>query len=367
MQFNIRAIAVLDAVAADARVELSDHVGSQFEFRTGVRLAITLPSASEKFDILQDPSIMLSALSAWARVYRFPAEGGETIHVLAPRDAEDGQLTFLRLDFFQPSWRRGPRPQVEILGGTKMDYDETANWLIDLAHGWSLRPDEKNKQLTLVRPFSVRLNRVRLAWVGPEAVAGAQTASRLDAIGNVFGADIIKIHPLSYSHVKAFLNEAVPLNGVIICRRFANYITADAVPGSVDRNLIHFCDSDNLTELESQVRTWIDICDQAVEVSRAERFADENEVMLGIMLRGMLSHSKIGQFNHCQKQTVLLGARSRRLNVAFAEQVLDENTEAYRETVDSTALFQCKEHNDGRRYFLNPSQMERIRRYARRE
>jgi hypothetical protein len=80
--------------------------------------------------------------------------------------------------------------------------------------------------------------------------------------------------------------------------------------------------------------------------------------MLALMVRGMLGHSKIGQFNHCQKATVLTTVRARHLNVAIAETILDENSQAHQSTKESDALFLWKEHNDGRQYFLNPRQVQ---------
>ena len=78
----------------------------------------------------------------------------------------------------------------------------------------------------------------------------------------------------------------------------------------------------------------------------------------------MLSHSKIGQFKHCQKATVLTGVRARHLNVAAAGRILDENSEVFRDTKSSSALFLWKEHNDGRQYFLNPQEVEKIKALA---
>ena len=75
----------------------------------------------------------------------------------------------------------------------------------------------------------------------------------------------------------------------------------------------------------------------------------------------MLSHSKIGQFKHCQKATVLRRVRARHLNVAVAERVLEENSEAFQDTKSSNALFLWKEHNDGRQYFLNPQEVEKVK------
>jgi toxin HigB-1 len=92
----------------------------------------------------------------------------------------------------------------------------------------------------------------------------------------------------------------------------------------------------------------------------------EAEHLLAIMLSGMLSHSKIGQFNHCQKATVLAGVRARHLNTSSAEGVLEKNSEAFQNTRKCSALFLFKEHNDGRQYFLNPHRVKEIKTLVRR-
>jgi hypothetical protein len=361
MKFNIRAIALVDSVSADARVELADFVGKRIEFRAGVTYSITLPKSKEEFAALGEPERLLTGLSAWARVYRYPDEDGEKIHVLAPYDDEAGGLGFYRLDFKQLMARHGPRPAVEILGMAVMTYDETATWLIDLAYNWALKPDQKARQFCLVRPGPIQSNPVRLAWVGPEIVGNIETSHRLDAIAQVYGADIVSVAPRSFRDVEARLAGVLPLHGVVVCQRYAPYITDNAVHISVDRSLIHFCNSVAMPDLEIQARTWIEICEQAIEIERKQRPVDETKLLLAIMLRGMLSHAKIGQFNHCQKQTLLTGVRARRLNVAVAEGILDQNSEAHHDTKDSGALFLWKEHNDGKQYFLNPSRVEQCR------
>jgi hypothetical protein len=102
----------------------------------------------------------------------------------------------------------------------------------------------------------------------------------------------------------------------------------------------------------------VELSRQEIEAERQERTSDQNGFLLAVMLQGMLNHSKIGQFNHCQKETVLRRIRGRRLNVAVAEQILDENSEAYHDKKDSDRFFLWKEHGDGRQYFLNSSRIE---------
>ena len=133
------------------------------------------------------------------------------------------------------------------------------------------------------------------------------------------------------------------------------------MPEHIGSHLIHVCESSDIQGLEEQIRTWIHIIQQSI-ANEAECPEDEDEVLLKIMLRGMLSHSKIGPFNHCQKTTLLTGVRARHLNVAFAEDIVDRNTEQFQDSSESDALFLFKDHNDGRQYFLNPKRIGDIKR-----
>jgi hypothetical protein len=122
------------------------------------------------------------------------------------------------------------------------------------------------------------------------------------------------------------------------------------------------CASETQNDLEGQVRAWIEVASESLALKAETNPADEDDVLLAIMLRGMLSHTKIGPFNHCQKTTVLTGVRARRLHVARAEGILDRNAESYQDTRDSDCLFLFKDHNDGAQYFLNARLVEEAKR-----
>jgi hypothetical protein len=186
--------------------------------------------------------------------------------------------------------------------------------------------------------------------------------SRLKAIGQVYGAEITHIAPRSFRDVKAKLAGTSALNSVIICSQFAPHINIEAaVPNAIPREMIHSCASFSREDLEEQVCSWVEIAVSTIENEAKGQADDENKRLLQVMLRGMLSHSKIGQFSHCQKATVLTGVRARHLNAAVAERILSENSESFQDTRSSSALFLWKEHNDGRQYFLNPQEVERAK------
>lgn len=362
MEFSIRALSLVPSVQADVRESISGLLGAKIEFRAGLNYSIELPSTSEEFAVLTEPEKTLTALRAWGRAYVYPEEVGHTIHVVAPADGKDGDLEFYKVDLSQPlKPRRGLRPHAEFIGSSVMTRDECVGWLVDLAERWARNPDQKQRRSVLSRPCPIKLTRIRVGWVGPELVGSTEMFNRLTAIGKVYDADILPVVPRNFREVTTRLSGMLPLDGVVICHHFARFITNDAVPLGVGRHLIHYCDSHESNGLEQQVKTWIELAREEVDKIATQTMEDEKTLLLATILRGMVSHSKIGPFNHCQKQTVLKGVRARRMNVPAAERLLDENCEAYQETKESDAFLLCKDHHDGKQYFLNPRRMERIK------
>jgi len=362
MEFSIRALSLVPSVPADIRESVSELLAAKIEFRAGMPYSITLPHSHEQFAALSEPEKTLIALRAWGRLYRYPKGDAEAIHILAPADTEDGDLGFYRLDLIQPPKpRRGLRPSIEFTSDSVMTSDDCATWLVDMTDQWARNPDQKERQFALVRPCPIKLGRIRLAWVGPQLVGNTEIFRRLAAVGKVYDADITPIVPRSFRDVTGRLSGIMPLDAVVICRHFARSITDDAVPLGIPRHLIHYCDSREPAGLEQQAKTWIELTRQETEKVATETKADEGTLLLATILRGMVSHSKIGPFSHCQKQTVLTGVRARHMNVPAAERILDRNCEEYQDTKDLNALFLWKEHNDGRQYFLNPRRMREIK------
>jgi hypothetical protein len=361
MDFNIRAISLAESIAADARCAVGDLLGKEITFRGGESIVLTLPAEATHFGDLIEPERLLTALTGWTRVFRYPEDDGDSIHVLAVADSLDEGILFYRIDLRQvpPPSRRARRPTAQIVGGAVMTYEECAGWLIDLSSKLAARPDEVQLQRILQRPRQLKPKPIRVAWVGPEILHGVAMPARLQAIGRVYGVEIVHVAPRRYPQVAAQLRESLPLDAAIICDHFAPYIDVSVVPEKVRQELVHVCNSKTRPGLEEQVRTWADLALQEVEKDRHQQAVDEGQTLLKIMLRGMLSHSKIGQFSHCQKATVLTGVRARRLNVPLAEEILDRNSEVFRDT-KSEHLFLWKEHGDGRQYFLNPQKVESI-------
>lgn len=353
MDFNIRAISIAESIPHGARASVSEFLGQQIVFRAGISISITLPDRLDQFRALPESERVLTALTGWSRVYRYPDDVHERIQILATAEGGEDEVLFYRVDLRQPRPpRRGPRPVVEILGGALMMYEQCADWLIDLAHELDESQAVKQRLIVLPRSRSPK-SKLRVAVVGPEIIERVNMPRRLNAIGKVLGADIVNIPPRSFQDVRARLARILPLNTVVVLSGFSPYITAAAVPDAVRRDLIHLCGGRARLEIERQVRASIDSDREMIEADVGNQ-SSISDALLKIMLRGMLSHSKIGQFNHCPKATLLTGVRARRLNVVAAERILDENSEAFKDTKRSEALFLWKEHHDGRQYFLNP-------------
>jgi hypothetical protein len=305
----------------------------------------------------------LRALDDWTRVYSYSEGDHKSMHVLATGEgckAED-EILFYRVDLKQPlPVKPGPRPAVEIAGGAVMSYEECASWLVELSYRLTANLEQSKGSVQLMRPRALKQKQTRVGWVGPEAINGLRMQLRLNALGQVFGAEIVSVAPRSFKHVASRLAAALPLDTVVICSGFATYIGVDAVPSSVRRDLIHLCDSKSPAHLEANFVTWLEIAHAEIEKDQQNPSADDDEKLLGIMLKGMLSHSKIGQFNHCQKATVLTGVRARHLNVATAERILNAHSELFQDS-ESRELFLWKDHHDGTQYFLNPRRIEDIK------
>src|ERR1017187_3865466 len=105
MDFNIRAISLAESVPFDARTPVSELLGKEIEFRSGIKIVITLPDARDKFDRLPEAERLLSGLEGWARVYVYPEGDDKAIHILAPADGHDrdAEMLVYRVEFLQPA------------------------------------------------------------------------------------------------------------------------------------------------------------------------------------------------------------------------------------------------------------------------
>lgn len=357
MEFDIRAISLVESVGADARISVDDLTGKKIEFSGGLPYRITLPTAVDSFRRVADAERTLCALGGWARLYRYPNVDDDVIHVLAPAEGELDELAFYRIDLQERRRRRGPRLAAEISGGEVMSFDACAEWLIAFAARWLARPDERQRLLVLSRPSELAPPPVRIAWIGPEMLNGIQIAHRMSAVGMVFGAEVFHIPTLPFRDARDRLAAHMPLDVVILCRRWAPHLSSEAVPAKVSRESVFFYDGGDAAELEELLRDAIATSQRQI----VEETENEGTLLLKLMVRAMLNHDKIGPFNHCPKETVLKCIRARRMNVPGAERILDENSETYLETSISEAMFLWKGHHDGRQYFLNARMVERTR------
>jgi hypothetical protein len=189
MEFNIRAMSLVECISADARVDLTTLLGKKCDFRAGFSYGMTLPNELEAFLRIPDAERVFTALEGWSRVYGYPNGDEEMLHVIAPFVDDEGNLNFYRLDFARaPRPRRGPRPSVQIIGGAAMNYEECGNWLVDLAQIWASDRSQQHRRFAIIRP-SLKPTRVRVAWVVPQVVDERSVEERLRAIGAVYGVE----------------------------------------------------------------------------------------------------------------------------------------------------------------------------------
>jgi hypothetical protein len=199
------------------------------------------------------------------------------------------------------------------------------------------------------------MGRARTAWWRIDA-----GSARLKALGNVVGAEIVQVGPQSFAHVKARLAGVSPLHAVALCTGAATYITGDVAPKTLSPGAIHHCSGTNPSEVYVELVAVFHKT-RAHTGQQGGQETTEDEELLRLMLRGMMSHSKIGPFNHCDRETVLTAVRTRRLNVPAADALIDKHSEAHQDTKTSEKLFLWKDHNDGRQYFLNPKKVEHVK------
>ena len=126
MDFNIRAISLVEGAPSGARIDVGSILGKEVHFRGGLPYSIKLPDEAAALVRIPDPEKLLTALDRWARVYVYPDGDAQKIHVLAPAETADGVVVFYRLDFIQQTPAKGPRPAVDAIGGAVMSYEECA-------------------------------------------------------------------------------------------------------------------------------------------------------------------------------------------------------------------------------------------------
>lgn len=364
MRFNIRAISAANKIPADARVSVPSLLGARIEFRTGAVLRIALPGELQDFQTLASAERTLNVVDRWSRVFRSPINDAVVLNVLGTTTDESGATLFYRLDALQYTQRKGPAPPVQLVGDAIMTYEECANWLIELSQSWASRPDQAQQQIALIRPSGYTPEKVRMAWIGPETVDNVQIASRLKAIGTVYGAEIVHVLPRGVKEVAAKVSGALPLHAVVVGRNFARHVTEDSIPEQVKRKYILLCESTTWDGLEGQIRAWVEATAEQVIADKHELQADEDSIILGLMLKGMLSHSKIGQFSHCDQTEVLTAVVAQKYSVKRAQELLAGNSEQFRDSKESEKLFLWKTHNDGAQYFLNPQKVNDVKMFV---
>jgi hypothetical protein len=292
--FSIRALSLAESLPPGTSTSVTDVLGAEFEFRRGISVALTLPSEPQAFAGLGENTFrLLSALKGWARVYKYPNNNGHTIHVVATAEEASGDVEFYRLEFWQRRKLRGPRPPVEIVGGEVMNREQCVRWLVNLADKRATENFTPQFQSIVRWPIPRLVPDIRLGWVGPEVRDERLMSQRLFAIGQVYDAVLLQIPPKSFPHVQAQLRLAAPLHTVIICTQLAPHVNRDAIPDDVPAKLIHECNSASRVDLEQQIITWLDIAIPEIRGTLLAAVpANEDELLLGVILQGMLSHEQ---------------------------------------------------------------------------
>ena len=351
MDFDAHSIAESCVIAPqDSCVDVADFFGKECRFFHGVEQRILLPSSEADFAAFEaDPRLLLS-IDQWCRLFRYSSPEGQNFDLVASICSGD-VLRFDLISFARPDPKKGRRAPVVFLQARSLDREQLTEWLIGHAERHFLNRDPRN--LVMQRPPVVAKPLPRLAWVGSPVLQGTDIRFKADAIGRVLGAEILHLSPRSFHGTMADLKGLLPLDGVYLDVSIAAKFGEAVVPTQVKRESIYTGLTAAALDVAGELRLASEI---VAEEARSLRLAGiaEGDLILCAMVRPMLAHAKIGQFNHCSRETVLTTVRAKKLNVRLAEELLDANSEQYADTIQSDHIFLWKAHNDGDQYFLNP-------------
>ncbi len=369
MQFDVYAIGLSNPIATEDTVDIAELVGRTVEFNSP-RLAfkLLLPSSVEGFAALDALAAlkgrMLCSLTAYSRVFRRNRPDGFDVSVLATAERAGGGLDYYVLDFDQP---RGSQKYLleaaRLHRASVMTFEECAVWLEELYRRWDSHRDQ-----AIMRSIPAPLPTERVGFVGPSMLGDVYLPCRLEAIGAVHGVNVSHVPHGGFVPVRKGLLEVMPLDGVFVCRNLRPAITLEAMPVGLDPNSVELNAATDPEHILGEFTTWIrEILKPQVAERRLACGADapgERTNLMCLMLSGMLSHNKIGQWSHCTVDNVLKGVRARGLNARLAAKILDENTELFCDR-PSGMFFLWKEHGAARLYFLNPQKVATIKAFLR--
>ncbi|SEC08110.1 hypothetical protein [Terriglobus roseus] len=351
MDFNLRALCAARALDASDALRLDQVVGHRFEFRSGITMAVDIASCSAACLIEDNLPNILKSLTGWARVYRYSDGECVTWHILALSEADDGTPVVNRIDLDQPlpASRRSPSAAASIAGLRQMTLEEASDWLIALSERWtSLR----GQKAILQQPKLLRPAQPRIVVTGSPTVGGFPIAQHVYAMGRVLGADIKFLNASSFRDTRQRIFDETNLHGGIVIVTGNPHLNAGLMPSDLVEGRVYECNTTG-TDLVSEIRTAIELLVEEFENTASDSVA-EDEVLMRLMLRPMISHSKIGQYNHCSREEVLLTVKARRQNLRRADELLTQNAEKFLSTQESDKFFLWKAHNEGPEFFLNP-------------
>ena len=358
MDFNANSIAESCVTEPeDPSVDFAEFCGKEHRFFHGVEQRILLPPSPAGFAVFErDPKLVLS-IECWCRLFRYPGPGIQNFELVASICTGDS-LRFDIIRFSQPDPAKGRRAPVVFLDARSLDREQVTEWLIDLAARHFGRRDGRN--MVMQRPPVVAAPLPRLAWVGEPILGGADARPLAVAIGRVFGAEIRHLYPGSFPGTMVSLQREGPFDAVYLDASVTAKFGDAVVPLGVPKTMVFCGDVPTFDAVSLDLRGASEVVAAEARSARLKGISEEDQLMCA-MIRPMLVHWKIGQFSHCSRETLLTTVRARRLNVPFAEQLLDRNSEQFSDTGESDQIFLWKAHNDGDQYFLNPRRIAACR------
>jgi hypothetical protein len=332
----------------DSCVDLAEFYGKEFTFFHGVEQRILLPSSQVEFAAFDSNPKLLRSIDCWCRLYRYPGPGIQNFALVASICIGE-EIKFDIIRFAQKDGKKGKRSPIVFEEARSLDRKQLEEWLITLATTHFRNRDGRN--MVMQRPPVVASPLPRIAWVGQPILAGTDLRINANAIGSVYGTEIVHLYPSSFRGTMSDLKDLGSLDAVYLDASVAIKFGDSVVPDAVPRGMVF--KGQPLESVSDDLRAVSELVSDKARSVRLRELSEEDQVLC-VMIRPMLSHSKIGQFSHCDRETLLSTVRAKRLNMPLAEQLLTDNSEKYSDTEQSGRIFLWKAHNDGDQYFLNP-------------
>jgi hypothetical protein len=355
----------MPVVASDAPfgAQIARQFGRVLSFRNpvGQELKILLPSQLPDFAPLtrhceETANGLLASWDGWARIYRVVEDPEQFFEVLAVAEETDVPAPVFRTTFSRrllgkrEHFRKYP---AQVIRAEMMSIAA----LQDLLSG-IIKTGRCDVGL---RSDRIRGPRERVAWFGPLYIGDTHIEGELKVIAELFGVDLTPYwssqNPIDA--YKKFVGSGIRYSGMFIWRSHARKLSSGLENHAVQNDILFdICDESAAAEMLEELKLWLEIDLKPLAAQRqlsssAVTLDETEESYLAFMIHSMDIHHKLAVCNHCNLEQATTPIRGRNGNVAWAAEILQDNSEQYREKAKSNAIFLRKERGTEVKYFVN--------------